>query len=206
MEDKKMKGKIIAIAIVGVFAAAGMTGMLATGKGPGNGNGNGAFDQWGYNYQAHIYNGWYDNYQKPEPPAEHEWGEAGATWLIMKWNDAWLSNKDRDGDGELDRHWGYESYIGSGAWCTNHMIGWYENDDGEICQWEYFVKIVAVPEDAEKQEIDGEDYWYTADGTEIGPSIWGQFAVIQRVYNDPCGGYHGIEYLSPTSAGLGYYR
>ncbi|RLJ03242.1 MAG: hypothetical protein DRP11_01305 [Candidatus Aenigmatarchaeota archaeon] len=161
------------------------------------------FDRWGYNYQAHIFSGpycYYDRHYNPESP---DWNDGFCDiWLVMKWNDAWLSNKDCDGDGELDRHYGYDSYIGSGAWLTNHMWGTYDNGCGETCRWNYFVKIVAVPEDA--QLIDG--IWYTSDGKEIGPAIWGSFAIIQQVYNDPCGGYHGIEYLSPTSAGFGYYK
>lgn len=152
------------------------------------------FDEWGYNYQAHLFNGGYcDAYRNAlwcQPYKDIE--------LQMKWNDAWLSNKDCDGDGKLDRHYGFASYIGSGAWLTNHQMG--TEEDG--CKWEYFVKIVAAPADADK---DG-GYWYAADGTEIGPVIWGAFAIIQQVYNDPCGGHHGIEYLSSTSAGVGYYR
>ena len=119
--------------------------------------------------------------------------------LIMKWNEAWLSNKDCDGDGLLDRYYGYSSYIGSGAWLTNHQSETYIDNGGKKCRWTYFVKIVAVPEDAELVD----DIWYTSDGTEIGPVIWGAFAVIQRVYNDPCGGFHGIEYLSPAGPGFG---
>src|SRR3989339_1138424 len=48
------------------------------------------FDEWGYNYQANMFNGFYcDSYRN-------------AVWclpykdvaLIMKWNNAWLSNTD----------------------------------------------------------------------------------------------------------------
>ena len=150
------------------------------------------FDQWGYNYQARLFNGYYDNYSRPEIPVSE--GDK----LAMKWNDAWLDNKDCDGDGKLDRYYGYPSYIGSGAWLTNHMSGEYELD-GETCKWNYFVKIVAAPADA--YVVDG--YWYTADGVEIGEVIWGAFAIIQEVENDPCLGLHGLQYLSPVRAGLG---
>ena len=51
--------------------------------------------------------------------------------LLMKWNDAWLSNKDCGGDGLLDRHYGLASYIGSGAWTTNHQSGAYIGEDGQ---------------------------------------------------------------------------
>jgi len=92
------------------------------------------FDPYGYNYQGHMFDGSYANaylggaglppyegddeaYLAENPDAENHW-----TWpyrndrLMMKWNDAWLSNMDRDGDGKLDRYYGFESYIGSGAW------------------------------------------------------------------------------------------
>lgn len=153
------------------------------------------YDDWGYNYQGHMFNGGYcDAYRDAawcQPYKEDQ--------LMMKWNDAWLSNQDCDGDGLLDRHYGYSSYIGSGAWLTNHMSGEYEGQEGEVCKWNYFVKIVAAPADATL--VDG--IWYTADGTEIGAEIWGEFAIIQEVSNDPCVGMHGMQYVSPDRAGLG---
>ena len=175
------------------------------------------YDPYGYNYQAHMFSGSYANvylggygfppyegddesYLAENPDAENTW-----YWpyrdiqLVMKWNDAWLSNKDCDGDGKLDRHYGHDSYIGSGAWETNHQWGSYEGEDGKTYKWNYFVKIIAVPSDATMVE----GIWYTADGTEIGPVIWGSFAIIQRVYNDQGTGEHGIEYLSPAGPGFG---
>jgi hypothetical protein len=153
------------------------------------------FDEWGYNYQAHMFNGGYcDSYRNAawcQPYADVD--------LLMKWNDAWLSNVDCDGDGLLDRHNGYTSYIGSGAWLTNHQKGTYLGADSKTCNWEYFTKIVAAPADA----ISVGEVWYAADGTEIGPVIWGEFATIQSVYNDPCSGFTGLEYLSPDHAGFG---
>lgn len=262
------------------------------------------YDQWGYNYQAHIFNGGYcDAYRDAAWCQDYK-----DVNLIMKWNDAWLANKDCDGDGLLDRHYGHDSYIGSGAWITNHMSGEYEKygynwdvsgdwlldfdggDDNrqfvnlvqdeegnvegefwylsgsdwllggtlegevtgdelylyyerpapltytgtfygtigenvitdgtftdssgnnltwtavgnsvevdEMCKWNYFTKIVAVPEDAYSED----GIWYNAEGIEIGPKIWGQFATIQEVENDPCAGLNGVQYHSPVRAGLG---
>ena len=166
----------------GTLLASDGTTLLTTG-----------YDQFGYNYQAHMFNGRYCDYDRVIG------GDYCDVGLIMKWNDAWLSNKDCDGDGLLDRYYGFDSYIGSGAWCTNHQSGTYEDEDGKKCKWTWFVKIVAAPADA---YVDG-GLWYTADGTEIGSVIWGAFAEIQSVYNDPCEGYHGIEYLSPAGPGLG---
>ena len=153
------------------------------------------YDQFGYNYQAHMFNGRYCDYDRVEG------GDYCDVDLIMKWNDAWLSNMDCDGNGKLDRYFGYDSYIDSGAWETNHQKGSYEDEYGKTQHWEYFVKIVAVPADAEL--VDG--VWYDADGIEIGPVIWVSFAIIQSVYNDTGTGEHGIEYLSPAGPGLGKF-
>jgi hypothetical protein len=161
------------------------------------------YDQWGYNYQAHMFNGLYSNSSRPDPPYTEE-NAPSNTILQMKWNDAWLSNQDCDGDGVLDRHYGFDSYVGSGAWCTNHQSGSYEvdvNGKTKTAHWTYFVKIVAVPSDA--TVADG--IWYDADGVEIGPSIWGSFAILQQVYNDPFEGIHGKLYLSPAGPGFGQY-
>jgi hypothetical protein len=155
------------------------------------------FDDWGYNYQAHLFNGYYcDAYQ-------------GASWcqpyadvaLEMKWNDAWLSNQDCNNDGLLDRHFGFASYLGSGAWLTNHQRGTYLDARGRKQRWNYFTKIVAAPLDA--TNVGG--VWLAADGSEIGAVIWGEFAVIQEVYNDTGTGDHGVLYLSPYAAGFGRF-
>lgn len=168
------------------------------------------YDDYGYNYQGHMFKGSYANvylgaagfppydgddeaYLAANPAAANHWAwPYRDTQLVMKWNDAWLSNMDRDMDGKLDRHYGYPTYIGSGAWETNHMWG---IEDGE--NYSYFTKIVAVPADAIKTS----GIWYTAAGTEIGPDIWGEFATIQEVMSG-----EGLTYLSPTSAGFGFYK
>ena len=150
------------------------------------------YDEFGYNYQAHMFNGRYCDYDRDIG------GDYCDVNVIMKWNDAWLSNMDCDGDGLLDRHYGYASYVGSGAWLTNHQSGEYEVD-GKTCKWNYFVKVVAAPTDAYQDA----GYWYAADGTEIGPVIWGAFAIIQEVENDPGAGIHGLQYLSPDHPGFG---
>ena len=165
------------------------------------------FDAYGYNYQGHMFKGSYANaylggygfppyegddeaYLAENPGAANTWvWDYRETELEMKWNDAWLSNKDCDEDGLLDRYYGFDSYIGSGAWLTNHMAGGKGKD-----HWVYFTKIVAVPSDAEL--VGG--VWYTADGTEIGPEIWGEFATIQEVESGI-----GVYYLSPAGPGFG---
>lgn len=155
------------------------------------------FDEWGYNYQAHMFNGKYcDAYR------DAAWCQAYKDDdLEMKWNDAWLSNKDCDGDGKLDRHFGYTAYIGSGAWLTNHQKGTYVDDNGRKQKWEYFTKIVAAPKNAKLVEGN----WYTPGGVLIGASIWGEFAVIQEVSNDTGNPDYKYKYHSPYASGFGKF-
>ena len=145
------------------------------------------YDQFGYNYQAYMFNGRYCDSDRVIG------GNYCDVNLIMKWNDAWLSNKDCGTQGpdqlaytslttpdtKLDRHYPTNTYIGSGAWLTNHQSG--TNEDGT--KWTYFVKIVAKP---------------TADfdcASVGGTQIWGAFCIIQQVSNDPAYGEHGVQLL-----------
>jgi hypothetical protein len=137
------------------------------------------FDDYGYNYQAQLFVGSYcDSLRGAECSADYE-----DVTLIMKWNDAWLSNRDCDGDRLLDRHLGDESYRGSGAWLTNDMRGRYELE-GRRCHWHQRTVFVAAPLDAEL--VDG--IWYDSDGDELGPEVWNDFYVAERRLRDPCGG------------------
>lgn len=153
------------------------------------------YDQWGYNYQAHMFLGYYDNYARPDPPVTE-----GDTMLIMKWSDSWLSNKDRNFDGKLDRGNDppYSSSAAEGAWLTNHQ--WGVNDDGT--HWYYFVKIVYPGNDAYKVD----NIWYSADGVEIGTAVWGAYARILQISNDPSLGEHGVLYNPAGPTGFGYYK
>ena len=157
------------------------------------------YDVYGYNYQAHIFNGRYCDYDRVTG------GDYCDVTLVMKWSDTWLSNKDCNGDGKLDR--GYDcdpidanSSACEGAWCTNHQSGEYEKD-GKTCKWTYFVKIVKAPGDA--VAIDG--VWYAADGTKIGEVIWSAYAIVQQVENDACASIYGAQYISPVGPGLGKF-
>ncbi len=148
------------------------------------------YDQFGYNYQAHLFNGIYSDVDRVHG------GSYSDVNLQMKWSDDWLSNKDCDETGLLDRG-GDGTDLGSKGWVTNHQSG--TNEDGT--KWIYFVKIVAAPSDANL--VGG--IWYMADGTEIGPVIWGAFAIIQQVSNDPAYDEHGVLYKSPAGPGFGFY-
>ncbi|MHA2065461.1 MAG: hypothetical protein ACXABY_13895 [Candidatus Thorarchaeota archaeon] len=164
-------------------------------------------DPFGYNYQAHSFDSYYCNaylgrdgyppftgdvtaYLASNPTAASQWYWYPDVWLQMKWNDAWLANTDADADGKLDRYYGYSSYIGSGAWLTNHQYP-VEGDE-----WFYFVKIVAAPADATLNS----GIWYTLDGIEIGTEIWGAFATIQQVDET------GLVYNPKAPTGWGAYQ
>ncbi|MBI5084867.1 MAG: hypothetical protein HZB13_09765 [Acidobacteria bacterium] len=180
---------------------------------------------YGYNYQAHAYNGGYFNayaggdglppyngddaaYLAVTPAAASHWA-----WpyrnvdVAMKWNDAWISNRDCDGDGKLDRHFGFATYTGSGAWLTNHnsspvTVGGNEQHASE------FIKIVANPVNsyiAAPVSYFGEDTVYL-NGKVLGDQIWGEFAVIQYVLNDPSTGDHGLRLKSQIAAGFGKFQ
>jgi len=125
------------------------------------------YDQFGYNYQAHMFNGTYDSVDRVLDGKY--WGSTGDyvdDRLSMKWSDDWLSNKDCTSDGKLDRDGSTDI---SKGWLTNHIEGEYIDGDGNLQHYTYFVKIV----------------W-------VGPggSLWGQYDIIQEIYNDPTGNYH----------------
>ena len=180
------------------------------------------FDMFGYNYQAHIFKGLYANlylgvvgfppykgnnkeYLDENPEVENDWYIMTYYWpyrndeVNMTWNDAWQPNKDCDRDGILDEI-PYEEIIGSGGWENFHSKGTYENLNGELCHWEQHYKIIALSENLTLVD----EYWFDADGNEIGKNFYDYWAIIQIGYNDPCGeGVEIEEYLSPFRAGFG---
>lgn len=130
------------------------------------------YDQFGYNYQAHMFNGTYDSSDRTIDGTY--WGDTGDyvdDKLMMKWSDAWLANVDCNGDKKLDRGLvdGVVEGISKG-WLTNHVVGDYTLD-GNVQNYTDFVKIV----------------W-----TGPGSPLWGQYTIVQEVWNDPAGGLNGL--------------
>jgi len=125
------------------------------------------FNAAGYNYQRHMF---------ISPTQTH----------VEKWNDAYLSRKDCDGDGKLDKHYGFETYRGSNAKLRTYSSGSYDSN-GETCIWFLFTKIVAAPTDADTCfSEDGFFGWCRPDGSFIGP-LWGtEFAQTKYEYTDSC--------------------
>jgi len=171
-------------------------------------------NDFGYNYNSHLFKGYYvnyyfgdlglppytgndDEYLTDNPRAANYWFWKYRTDIIsLKWNDMWLANSDKNNDGKLDIHYGYASYIGSGAWEIYKVNG--INDDGD--KYNYMCKIIAVPSDAVLKD----GIWYNSDDIEIGPDTWvewGQFATIQEVTtgSKPDG-------IKTCFAGLGKYK
>lgn len=152
------------------------------------------YDQWGYNYQSQTFNGFYDNYAKPETPVTE------GNSLVIRWDDEFLSNFDCDGDYKLDMHSGYATYKGSNAELTSRQSGSYELD-GKTCHWNYFAKMIAVPVDATTSN----GFWYSMEEIEIGRIAGNEFAIVQETYNNPCAGETELTYKNPLPAGFGYY-
>ncbi len=208
----KKTGIILAcvLILVGMMVVPGMT--------------KGGFNEYGNNYGAHIFNGSYANnylgrdgfppyegdteaYLADNPGAANMW-----YWpyrdiqLVMKWNDTWLSDKDRDLDGNLDRGYPtlstgppWNNSAADGAWLTNHMRGSDIGVDGKEYKWTYFIKIVYPPGGAVGAEGDIDP----ATGGEI---IWTSFVIIQQVSNDPSLDEHGLLSKVAGPAGFGAYK
>lgn len=140
------------------------------------------FDKYGYNYQAHEYNGTYDGLDRVLDGKYY--GQTGP-WvedsISMKWSNAWLANVDCNGDHKLDRGLGTDGYATdtSEGWLTNHVHGKYVDSSGAVQSYEDFVKI-----------------GYTGPGS----PLWGSYTVLQEVYNDTGGGSYRIKLGVP---GLG---
>ncbi|MEK7635355.1 MAG: hypothetical protein AAB446_02930 [Patescibacteria group bacterium] len=152
------------------------------------------YDKYGYNYQAHIFNGLYENYSRPAVVVTE-----GTENLVMKWSDDWIANMDCNGDNKLDRGLNPKTGVSTGTsmgWVTNHFEGDYEGSDGELHHYTYFVKIAYVG----PVPFGGIDPWAVT-------RIWGQYAIIEEVQNDGFGEYGGrIHFVDKiTGPGLGQY-
>ncbi len=152
------------------------------------------FDQYGYNYQARMFNGTYSSSDRVD--GNGYYGDTTSDYiddsLIMKWSDDWLSNMDCYAPfGKLDRGGNTGQ---SRGWLTNMVEGDYIGSDGDSHHYTYFTKIVYVgPPPA------GVDPFAST-------RIWGTFATIEEVYNDPFGGYHGVDKTKlGRPAGFGAY-
>lgn len=150
------------------------------------------FDQFGYNYQAHMFNGTYDTSDRVADGLYAGSTDYASDSLIMKWSNDWLSNQDCFAPfGKLDR--GGDSTNLSKGWLTNQVEGDYIGSDGDSHHYTYFVKIVY-------------DAGAACNATPVSPTcIWGTFTIIEEVYNDPFSGFHGVDHSRLARPGLGFY-
>lgn len=157
------------------------------------------YDEAGYNYQAGLFNGTYDSVDRVLDGKYYgQVVDFANDSLIMKWSSDWLASVDCNRDGKLDRGLDPKTGIVPGiskGWTTNHAEGDYLGADGDYHHYTYFVKIVWVgPKPA------GTDPW-------AGVRLWDQYAIIEEVYNDPYGGYHGVDRTRLAHpAGFGAYK
>ena len=181
---------------------------------------NGAFDKWGYNRTALVFKGWYvnayaekDGFTTPyvgikgDPCGNIDsyfssagvicdptsGGPSDPKGYLYAYNVLLQINVNKAWD---DAHLAVASWAHD-AWLTNHQVGWYVGGDGKIHQWEWSLKIVWIGPGGSNSP-----YWRPG-GTEWEFYGMSEFEVIQSVYNDPYGGFHGIETLA-TSPGLGW--
>jgi hypothetical protein len=150
------------------------------------------YDKYGYNYQAHIFNGLYENYSRPGMVVTE-----GTENLVMKWSDDWLANVDCNGDKKLDRGLNAKTGVSTGVsmgWVTNHFEGEYEGSDGELHHYTYFAKIAYVGPAPNPDPY-------------VATRIWGAYAIIQEIQNDSFGEYGGrLHFVDKfTGPGLGFY-
>ena len=136
------------------------------------------YDQFGYNYQAGMFNGTFDGLDRKLDGMYYGTVDYYVDDKVtMKWSPDWLANVDCNGDGKLDRGTSGTSL----GWTTNHYVGDYVDGNGDLQHYTYFAKIV----------------W-------VGPggSLWGQYEIVQETYNDPAGGATGL-FSKVGSPGLG---
>ena len=135
------------------------------------------YDKYGYNYQAHMFNGLVENNVRPAVVVTE-----GTENLVMKWSDDWLANVDCNEDGKLDTGLNPKTGVSTGTstgWVTNHFEGDYLGSDNELHHYTYFAKIVYVgPAPA-------------GDDPLADVRIWGLYATIEELQNDPFGEYGG---------------
>ena len=135
---------------LGLLVGVSLAGVVTPSASAANG-----FNQYGYNYGAHIFSGLADGVDKNLDGAV--WGDPtyASDHLVMKWNAAWDSCNAN----------GYDAatYC-AGAWVTNEWNGMLTGGS----KWTEHVKIIWVGSQAEKSA-----YWI--DG---GYSIWGNYEAI----------------------------
>ena len=200
--EEKMKRKILSVllTLVLVLSFSLMTVVPVEAAKPADKG----FDQWGYNYQARIFNGLFGNSDENRPgdnnpdtylgSSTNSYGykdtdgnfheilvDVAGSHLVMKWSEVWhMAVFGPDGI----RYNNDEEPWGQGAWCTNHVegTGTIYDIDGTTIIYQGHLTILS------KIKWVGDTTGYTN-------PIWGEMAVIQKVVSKqgavfleiPCG-------------------
>jgi len=117
-----MKLKLTLVAI-SLFAVLAITAIPVQAQG--------GFNEWGYNYTAHLFNGWYGQwgefvytYGRNPDPDDHWSGATWDSWIVMKWSKDWIPAGDEP----------------VGAWVTNHWY-WYSDDYDEATWYGFTTRV-----------------------------------------------------------------
>jgi hypothetical protein len=133
------------------------------------------FDQYGYNYQARIFNGPADGVDRVLDGKV--WGDPtyANDKLMMKWSKAWDDARFNGAPWTPD------------AWCTNEWNGMVPNGSG----WtEHFKCIWVGP------ELQTSPYW-----REGGQPIWGEFEILMDQGQSPDGKWETLPKVTPNGLG-----
>ena len=120
----------------------------------------GAFDQYGYNDTARIFNGTGASWCEAGGQPANCMGDYSADKLVMKWTADW--------DRGNDEGWSNPPY--EDAWLDNE---WNGKKGGSGSVWHYKIIWVGV-------DLEASPYW-----AEGGYPVWGQFEVIMDQGMDP---------------------
>jgi hypothetical protein len=141
----------------------------------------GGFNQFGYNYQARLFNGTGESWSLAKGLPANYLGIYAKDKLVMKWNAEW--------DRGIAEKWLQPPYQ---AWENNEWNGAFPGGSGAV--WKY--KIVWVgPCGAEGTKL--------PDG---GYCIWGQFETIMDQGKDPSYGPGHLWFAKANPAGYGAYK
>jgi len=175
---------------------------------------NKGFDAYGYNWNAHhfngilfnaiigdyLYNGAFFGDWEPYTGNDVEYlalypSAVYLPWdyrhinLVMHWNEALISR-----EGVYPEKW-----IDSNGWITFHYSGMDENGK----RWSQFQKMVA----AKSTDNYSNGIWYDMNGNEIGVySTWAELILIQVVNTGNIHPDFFAPYVNPSSSGIGKYK
>jgi predicted DNA-binding protein (MmcQ/YjbR family) len=192
------------------------------------------FDEWGFNWNAHQFNGYLINMMLGDHYFEgwahyqqHVYdGEGIEFWNMLQATYGYFHflMPVELLDAKLNAHWNNgliskngvypATWLNSDAWISFKYSG---NDGNE--HWSHFRKLVATKtgDYLDKQDTNGDGIvdmnddlgtWYNADGEEIGfeSAYWPELIVVQVINTGNVPPFFYAEYVSPWGPGYGHYK